>query len=68
MTESLLYPDVYVVQTYPYSIMPKVYGTKLTGLAIDKIVSYLSQIEKVSPRPKSYNNGPNFSMGELREF
>lgn len=52
VTESILDPSAYVVKNFPDNIMPMVYGTKLTGLAIDKMVNYLSQIEegKVPPR------------------
>lgn len=52
VTESILHPNAYVVKTYPYAIMPTVYGTKLSGLAIDKMVNYLSQIEEDKPPPR----------------
>ena len=32
--------------------MPKVFGTKLTGLAIDRMADYLSQLEEGNAPPK----------------
>ena len=51
ITESILYPSVYVTIGYPDNLMPKVYGNKLTGLALDKMVDYLAEVEegKVPP-------------------
>ena len=46
ITESILYPSVYVTKGYPDNLMPKVYGNKLTGLAIDKMVDYLAEVEE----------------------
>lgn len=51
ITESILYPRMYVPDGYTDLTMPLVYGTKLTGLAIDKMVDYLAEVEegKVPP-------------------
>jgi cytochrome c2 len=51
ITESILYPSVYVTRGYPDNLMPKMYGNKLDGLAIDKMVDYLAEVEegKVPP-------------------
>jgi hypothetical protein len=51
ITESILYPSVYVTKGYPDNTMPKVFGSKLNGLAIDKMVDYLAEVEedKVPP-------------------
>jgi hypothetical protein len=51
ITESILYPSVYVTNGYPDNLMPKVYGSKLNGLAIDKMVDYLAEVEdgKIPP-------------------
>ena len=51
ITESILYPRMYVPDGYTDLTMPLVYGTKLTGLAIDKMVDYLAEVEdgKITP-------------------
>ena len=51
ITESILYPSVYVTKGYPDNLMPKVYGNKLNGLAIDKMVNYLAQVEEGTVPP-----------------
>ena len=45
ITESILYPSVYVTG-YPDNIMLKNYGYKLDALALDKIVDYLAEVEE----------------------
>lgn len=49
--ESILKPSVYLVQPFPDDVMPKVYGHKLTALALDKIVDYLAEIEEDKEPP-----------------
>ena len=46
ISESILYPSVYVTRGYPDNMMPKVYGNKLDGLALDKMVDYLAEVEE----------------------
>ena len=46
ISESILYPSVYVTRGYPDNTMPKVYGNKLDGLALDKMVDYLAEVEE----------------------
>ena len=52
IVESILYPSVDLTKGYPDNLMPKEFGTKLSGLAIDKMVDYLAEVEegKVPPR------------------
>jgi cytochrome c2 len=50
--ESILYPSRYVTTGYPDNLMPKEYGTKLSALAIDKMVDYLSEIEESKTPPR----------------
>ena len=50
-TESILYPSIYVTHGYPDNLMPKVYGTKLSGLALDKMVEYLAEFEEGKEPP-----------------
>lgn len=45
VTESILYPSVYVVPGYRDYMMPRMFGNKLNGLAIDKMVDYLAEVE-----------------------
>ncbi|MGH7259611.1 MAG: nitric oxide reductase [Nitrospiraceae bacterium] len=52
VTESILHPSDYVVKNFPDNIMPRVYGQKLSGAAIDKMVNYLSQLEEGKAPPK----------------
>ena len=55
ITESILYPSVYVPDGYPDHVMPhSYYGTKLNALALDKMVNYLAEAEegKVPPQIK----------------
>jgi cytochrome c2 len=49
--ESILYPSVYLTQGYPDNLMPKVYGTRLSGLALDKMVEYLAEVEEGKEPP-----------------
>ena len=51
ITESILYPRMYVPDGYTDLTMPLVYGTKLTGLAIDKMVDYLAEVEDGNAPP-----------------
>ena len=52
ITESILYPSVYVTSGYPDNTMPKVFGTKLSALAIDRMVDYLAEIEEGEIPPR----------------
>jgi hypothetical protein len=45
IAESILYPSIYVTHGYPDNLMPKNYGTELSGLALDKMVEYLAEVE-----------------------
>jgi hypothetical protein len=51
VTESILYPNTYVVDGYRDYMMPIVFGTKLSAIAIDKMVDYLSQLEEGKAPP-----------------
>jgi hypothetical protein len=51
ITESILDPNLYVVTDYPKDQMPKDFGVRLTGGALDKIVDYLSQLKEGQPLP-----------------
>ncbi len=51
ITESILYPNTYVVDGYRDYMMPIVFGTKLSAIAIDKMVDYLSQLEEGKAPP-----------------
>ncbi len=46
ITESILYPSIYVPTGTVDNTMPKVFGTRLSGGAIDKMVDYLAQVEE----------------------
>lgn len=46
ITESILHPHKYVPDGYPDHVMPANVGTKLDGLAIDKMVDYLAEVEE----------------------
>ena len=52
VVESIIHPSIYVVKGFPDNTMPKVFGTRLTGLAIDKMADYLSQLEEGKAPPK----------------
>jgi hypothetical protein len=41
--ESVIEPGIFVVPGYPANTMPTWYGTKLSGLALEKIATYLEQ-------------------------
>jgi hypothetical protein len=43
--ESILEPSAFVVSPFPDNLMPKIYGSMLSALAVDKIVSYLLLFE-----------------------
>ena len=45
--ESILNPGVYIVEGYRDHVMPRWYGQKLSGRALDKIIKYLLKIEEV---------------------
>lgn len=51
ITESILYPRMYVPDGYPDILMPLIFGTKLNGIAIDKMVDYLAQLEEGQSPP-----------------
>jgi mono/diheme cytochrome c family protein len=51
ITESILYPSIYVPTGTVDNTMPKVFGTKLSGGAIDKMVDYLAQVEEGKAPP-----------------
>lgn len=44
VVESILHPSRHIPVGYADDIMPKVYGTKLTPLAVEKMVDYLLQL------------------------
>lgn len=52
VTESILDPSIYVTPSYPDNVHPKVYGQKLTALAVTRMVEYLSEIAEDQPPPK----------------
>jgi hypothetical protein len=56
VTESILDPSLYVTPNYSDNLHPKVYGQKLTALAVARMVDYLSDIEadKAPPRIKEF--------------
>lgn len=43
IAESIMDPGIFVVPGYPSATMPTWYGTKLSALALEKIVMYLEQ-------------------------
>jgi hypothetical protein len=43
ITESVLDPRQFIVQGYPALTMPTWYGSKLSALALEKIITYLEQ-------------------------
>ncbi|HEX6727308.1 MAG TPA: hypothetical protein VF078_08130 [Nitrospira sp.] len=43
IVESVLEPQRFVVQGYPEHTMPSWYGSKLSGLALEKIAAYLER-------------------------
>ena len=51
ITESILNPSAYVVKDFPDNQMPKDFGLKLTGGALNKIVDYLAALEEGKPLP-----------------
>ena len=51
ITESILDPSAYVVADFPDNQMPKDFGVRLTGGALNKIVDYLSQLKEGQPLP-----------------
>ena len=51
IAESILYPSRYVPDGYPDNTMPKIFGSKLTALAIDKMVDYLAEVEEGKEPP-----------------
>jgi cytochrome c2 len=51
ITESILAPSAYVVKDFPDNQMPKDFGVRLTGGALNKIVDYLAQLKEGQPLP-----------------
>ena len=49
--ESILNPNLYLVEDFPKDQMPKDFGVRLTGGAINKIVDYLAQLKEGQPLP-----------------
>jgi hypothetical protein len=49
--ESILNPNLYLVEDFPKDQMPKDFGLRLTGGAINKIVDYLAQLKEGQPLP-----------------
>ena len=49
--ESILNPNLYLVKDFPKDQMPKDFGVRLTGGAINKIVDYLAQLKEGQPLP-----------------
>ena len=43
IVESILSPGVYVVAGFPDHVMPRWYGQKLSGTAVEKMAAYLEQ-------------------------
>lgn len=50
--ESILDPSRYVVKPFPDNVMPKIYGDKLNGKALEKMVDYLVEVEEGKNPPK----------------
>jgi hypothetical protein len=48
--ESILDPSAHIVLPFPDNLMPKVYGSKLSALAVDKMVNYILTFES-EPAP-----------------
>jgi cytochrome c2 len=51
ITESILEPSAYVVKDFPDNQMPKDFGVRLTGGALNKIVDYLAKLKEGQPLP-----------------
>jgi len=51
ITESILNPNLYLVKDFPKDQMPKDFGVRLTGGALNKIVDYLAQLKEGQPLP-----------------
>ena len=51
IVESVLEPQRFVVQGYPEHTMPTWYGSKLSGLALEKMASYLERQTEGSSTP-----------------
>jgi cytochrome c2 len=50
--ESILDPSAFVVPPFPDNVMPKIYGARLSALAVDKMVNYILTFEnKPAPSP-----------------
>lgn len=49
VVESVLEPERFIVPGYPGRTMPAWYGSKLSGLALEKIASYLEQQTESGP-------------------
>lgn len=45
IVESVLEPQQFIVHGYPEHTMPAWYGSKLSALALEKIASYLEQLQ-----------------------
>lgn len=51
ISESILDPSAYVVEDFPDNQMPKDFGIRLTGGALNKMVDYLAQLKEGQPLP-----------------
>ena len=51
LIESIVDPSRYVVKGFPDNQMPKDFGTKVTALALTKMVEYLAKLEKGKEPP-----------------
>lgn len=51
IAESILEPSVYVVKDFPDDQMPKDFGVRLTGGALNKIVDYLAELKEGEDLP-----------------
>ena len=51
LIESIIDPSRYVVKGFPDHQMPKDFGTKVTALALTKMVEYLAKLEAGKPPP-----------------
>lgn len=51
VVESILSPGTYVVTGFPDHVMPRWYGQKLSGLAVEKMASYLDHLTEGGEPP-----------------
>ncbi|MEO8342060.1 MAG: nitric oxide reductase, partial [Nitrospirota bacterium] len=51
VTESILYPSIYVPTGTVDNTMPNVFGTNLSALALDKMEDYLAEVDEGKEPP-----------------